>query len=52
MGLFGIGKKNKEKMEHGLQKTRTGFWGNIVNALTGAEITRSPTSSTTIWKSS
>ena len=39
MGLFGIGKKNKEKMEHGLQKTRTGFWGNIVNALTGAEIT-------------
>ena len=39
MGLFGIGKKNKEKMEHGLQKTRTGFWGNIVNTLTGAEIT-------------
>ena len=39
MGLFGIGKKNKEKMEHGLQKTCTGFWGNIVNALTGAEIT-------------
>ena len=43
MGLFGIGKKNKEKtkekMENGLRKTRTGFWGNIVNALTGAEIT-------------
>ena len=26
-------------MENGLKKTRTGFWGNIVNALTGAEIT-------------
>ena len=37
MGLFG--RKNKEKMETGLKKTRTGFWGNIVNALTGAEIT-------------
>ena len=37
MGLFG--RKNKEKMENGLKKTRTGFWGNIVNALTGAEIT-------------
>ena len=37
MGLFG--RKNKEKMESGLKKTRTGFWGNIVNALTGAEIT-------------
>jgi fused signal recognition particle receptor len=35
MGLFG---KNKKKMETGLQKTRTGFWGNIVNTLTGGEI--------------
>ena len=24
MGLFG--RKNKEKMENGLKKTRTGFW--------------------------
>ncbi len=37
MGLFG--KKQKEKMEAGLQKTRTGFWGNIFNTLSGAEIT-------------
>ncbi len=36
MGLFG---KNKDKMKTGLQKTRTGFWGNIFNTLTGAEIT-------------
>jgi fused signal recognition particle receptor len=36
MGLFG---KNKKKMEDGLQKTRVGFWGNIVNTLTGGEIT-------------
>ncbi len=36
MGLFG---KNKEKMQSGLKKTRTGFWGNIFNTLTGAEIT-------------
>ena len=41
MGLFGRKnkEKTKEKMENGLKKTRTGFWGNIVNALTGAEIT-------------
>ena len=40
MGLFGRKnkEKTKEKMENGLKKTRTGFWGNIVNALTGAEI--------------
>ncbi len=35
MGLFG---RDKKKMEDGLQKTRTGFWGNIVNTLTGGEI--------------
>ena len=41
MGLFGRKnkEKTKEKMENGLKKTRTGFLGNIVNALTGAEIT-------------
>ena len=36
MGLFG---RNKDKMQNGLKKTRTGFWGNIFNTLTGAEIT-------------
>ena len=36
MGLFG---KNKDKMQNGLKKTRTGFWGSIFNTLTGAEIT-------------
>ncbi|MCI2046601.1 MAG: signal recognition particle-docking protein FtsY [Faecalibacterium sp.] len=36
MGLFG--KKNKQKMDDGLSKTRTGFWGNIVNTLRGSEI--------------
>lgn len=35
MGLFG---RNKKKMEDGLQKTRTGFWGSIVNTLTGGQI--------------
>ena len=42
MGLFGRKKdkeKTKEKMENGLRKTRTGFWGSIINTLTGAEIT-------------
>ena len=38
MGFFGFGKKNKEKeqekMKTGLEKTRTGFWGNILNTLT------------------
>ena len=38
MGLFDAFKR-KKKLEVGLEKTRTGFWGNIVNALTGAEIT-------------
>ena len=42
MGFFGFGKKNKEKeqekMETGLEKTRTGFWGNILNTLTGSVI--------------
>ena len=34
MGLFG----NKNKVNDGLQKTRTGFWGNILNAFTGSKI--------------
>jgi len=39
MGFFGFGKKKqKEKMEAGLQKTRTGFWGGILNTLTGSVI--------------
>ena len=42
MGFFGFGKKNKEKeqekMKTGLEKTRTGFWGNILNTLTGSII--------------
>ena len=28
MGLFGFGKKEKDKMKNGLEKTRTGFWGS------------------------
>ena len=38
MGLFGFGKKEKDKMKDGLEKTRTGFWGNIINTLTGSKI--------------
>ena len=42
MGFFGFGKKNKEKdqekMNTGLEKPRTGFWGNILNTLTGSVI--------------
>ena len=38
MGLFGFGKKEKDKMKDGLEKTRTGFWGNILNTLTGSKI--------------
>ena len=38
MGLFGFGKKEKDKMKAGLEKTRTGFWGNILNTLTGSKI--------------
>ena len=42
MGFFGFSKKNKEKeqekMKTGLEKTRTGFWGNILNTLTGSVI--------------
>jgi len=34
MGLFG----NKNKVSDGLQKTRTGFWGNILNTFTGSQI--------------
>ncbi|MBR5257610.1 MAG: signal recognition particle receptor subunit alpha, partial [Clostridia bacterium] len=34
MGLFG----NKDKVKDGLQKTRTGFWGNILNAFIGSQI--------------
>ena len=49
MGLFGRKNKDKEKtkekMETGLKKTRTGFWGNIINTLTGMI-------STMTWKNS
>ena len=38
MGLFGFGKKEKDKMKNGLEKTRTGFWGSIMNTLTGSKI--------------
>ena len=38
MGLFGFGKKEKDKMKDGLEKTRTGFWGSIMNTLTGSKI--------------
>lgn len=38
MGLFGFGKKEKDKMKTGLEKTRTGFWGSIRNTLTGSKI--------------
>lgn len=34
MGLFG----SKKKLNEGLSKTRTGFWGNIANTLRGSEI--------------
>ena len=34
MGLFG----SKKKMDDGLLKTHTGFWGNIANTLRGSEI--------------
>ena len=27
MAFFGFGKKEKDKMKTGLEKTRTGFWG-------------------------
>lgn len=36
MGLFGFG--NKDKVKNGLEKTRTGFFGSIINTLTGSEI--------------
>ena len=38
MAFFGFGKKEKDKMKTGLEKTRTGFWGNILNTLTGSVI--------------
>ena len=38
MGLFGFGKKEKDKMKDGLEKTRTGFWGNILTTRTGSKI--------------
>ena len=38
MAFFGFGKKEKDKMKDGLEKTRTGFWGNIMNTLTGSKI--------------
>ena len=31
MAFFGFGKKEKDKMKTGLEKTRTGFWGSIMN---------------------
>ena len=34
MGIFG----SKKKMDDGLLKTRTGFWGGIANTLRGSEI--------------
>ncbi len=34
MALFG----SKKKLDDGLAKTRTGFWGNIFNRMTGSEI--------------
>ena len=34
MALFG----NKDKVKDGLQKTRTGFWGSILNTFTGSKI--------------
>ena len=37
MGLFGFG--NKKKLDSGRSKTRTGFFGNIVNTLIGSQIT-------------
>ena len=42
MGLFGRKKdieKTKEKMENGLRKTRTGFWGSIITVERCVEIT-------------
>ena len=33
-----LAKNEKDKMKDGLEKTRTGFWGNIMNTLTGSKI--------------
>ena len=49
MAFFGFGKKEKDKMKTGLEKTRTGFWGSIMNTLTGASSTMR---CTMIWKKS
>ena len=38
MAFFGFGKKEKDKMKTCLEKTRTGFWGSIMNTLTGSVI--------------
>ena len=46
MGFFNFFKRNiseqefqeQQKMKYGLEKTRTGFWGNILNTLTGSKI--------------
>ena len=38
MAFFGFGKKEKDKMKTGLEKTRTGFFQNIVNTLTSSVI--------------
>ena len=37
-GPLWIWQKEKDKMKDGLEKTRTGFWGNIMNTLTGSKI--------------
>ena len=38
MGLFDAFRKNKKKLEVGLEKTRTGFFQSIVNTLTNSQI--------------
>ena len=41
MGFFGFKKTKKKtgKMKTGLEKTRTSFWGNILDTLTGGVMT-------------
>ena len=46
MGFFNFFKRDiseeefqeQQKVKRGLEKTRTGFWGNILNTLTGSKI--------------
>ena len=57
MGFFNFFKRNiseqefqeQQKMKYGLEKTRTGFFQNIVNTLTTP---RSTTTCMTHWKNS